>query len=128
MGRKKLSKIDKVRNYVAKNPDAKPAAIAAGTGIDVSYVYNIIAMEKKREGQVAKRRGRPPKINGDTAFAIASGRIVNMSTSGTPISPKLVTGISGKQYEVMDFSAPPPPSIFARISQRIKNLFTGAPR
>jgi hypothetical protein len=128
MGRKKISKVDKVRNYIAKHPDDKPAAIAAGTGIDVRYVYNILAMEKKRDTQIAKRRGRPPKVTGDTAFAIASGRIVNISTSNTPISPKLVTGISGKQYEAMDFSCPPPPSIFARISQRIKKLFSGAPR
>lgn len=129
MGRKKISKVDKVRNYVAKHPDDKPAAIAAGTGVDVSYVYNILAMEKKREGQIAKRRGRPLKLTGDTAFAIASGVYpVHASTSNTAISPKLVTGISGKQYEAMDFSAPPPPSIFARISQRIKNLFNRAPR
>lgn len=117
MGRKKISKADKVRNYIANHPDDKPAAIAAGTGVDVSYVYNIIAMEKKRGTQIAKRRGRPPKVNP-----------VHISTSNTAISPKLVTGISGKQYEAMDFSAPPPPSIFARISQRIKNLFNRAPR
>jgi hypothetical protein len=117
MGRKKISKVDKVRNYIAKHPDDKPAAIAAGTGVEVSYIYSILAMEKKREGQIAKRRGRPPKVNP-----------VHISTSNTAISPKLVMGISGKQYEAMDFSCPPPPSIFARISQRIKKLFSGAPR
>jgi len=121
MGRKKLTKVDKVRNYIAKHPSDKPAAIAAGTGVAVEYVYSIIAMEKKRDTQIAKRRGRPPKVSGNTAFAIASGR-------NTAISPKLITGISGKQYEAMDFSAPPSPSLFERITKRIKSLFVGAPR
>ena len=117
MGRKKLTKVDKVRNYIAKHPNDKPAAIAAGTGIDVKYVYSIIAMEKKRDTQIAKRRGRPPKVD-----------VVHVSTSNTSISPKLITGISGKQYEAMDFSAPPSPSLFERITKRIKNLFVGASR
>lgn len=117
MGRKKLTKVDKVRNYMAKHVDAKPAEIASATGVSVAYVYNIIAMEKKRDTQIAKRRGRPPKVD-----------VVHVSTSNTSISPKLITGISGKQYEAMDFSAPPPPSLFARITQRIKSLFGSAPR
>lgn len=119
MGRKKLSKVDKVRNYIAKNPDAKPAQIAEATGVAVTYVYSINALEKKRATRVAKRRGRPPKVNAVQTI---------ISTSNTPISPKLVTGLSGKTYEVMDFSAPPPPSLFARITQRIKSLFNSAPR
>ena len=117
MGRKKLTKVDKVRNYIAKHPSDKPAAIAAGTGVAVEYVYSIIAMEKKRDTQIAKRRGRPPKVD-----------VVHASTSNTSISPKLITGISGKQYEAMDFSAPPSPSLFERITKRIKSLFVGAPR
>lgn len=41
MGRKKLSMSEKVRRYMAANPNAKPAAVAAAVGVKPALVYAI---------------------------------------------------------------------------------------
>ena len=44
----KKSNAAKIREYMARNPDVKPAAVAEKFGINVQYVYVLRSLMKKQ--------------------------------------------------------------------------------
>ena len=52
---KKVTKAAQVRNYVAKNPKAKPAEVAEAIGVGLQYVYTVLWNAKKKAGVKAKK-------------------------------------------------------------------------
>jgi hypothetical protein len=93
MGRKAYTKTQKVQKFLERNAGAKASEISKATGVDIQYVYNIVSSSKKyKVGDVAlKKRGRPRKEKEvtDEVKKIADG---------------IIHGVSGKRYQVMDFS------------------------
>jgi hypothetical protein len=45
---KKLSKIQKIRNYIKDHPEAKPKAVADALGTTIQYVYSTMHEERKK--------------------------------------------------------------------------------
>jgi transposase len=66
MGRKAYTKSQKVQKYLEHNAGAKAPEVAKATGVDISYVYNIVSSSRKlKVGDSAtepKKRGRPTKL------------------------------------------------------------------
>jgi hypothetical protein len=96
MGRKAYTKTQKVQKFLERNAGASAPEIAKATGVGIQYVYNIVSSSRKyKVGDVAhkitKGRGRPRKEKEvtDEVKKIADG---------------IIHGVSGKRYQVMDFS------------------------
>ena len=45
---KKLSKVQKIRNYIKDHPEAKPRAIAEALGTTIQYVYSAMHQARKK--------------------------------------------------------------------------------
>jgi hypothetical protein len=57
MGRKAYTKTQKVQKFLERNADAKAPEIAKATGVDISYVYNIVSSSRKlKVGDVATKK------------------------------------------------------------------------
>ena len=101
--RKKVSKAEKISKYMTKHPNAKAGEIADALDANITYVYNVMSMEKKR---LAKLVAPKHKV------------IVNPApTAGVAFS-----GVSGARYEVTDFSVPKP-NLLQRIARQLKSIF-----
>ena len=59
MGRKKLSTSEKIRRYVQRNPEAKPAEVAVAIGCKASLVY-VVKNTMKKQAQLAETNNVSP--------------------------------------------------------------------
>lgn len=83
---KKTTKAEQVREYVAKNPKAKPPEIAKAVGTGLQYVYTVMHNTKKR----AKAKRALAKKARETQKQVLQGAIehwknISVSTSNTPM-------------------------------------------
>jgi hypothetical protein len=75
MDKSKKSNADKIREYAAANPKAKPAQIAKELGLRVAYVHQVQYNDRKAKAKAAvkmPKRGRPRKPVWTTADAFAT--------------------------------------------------------
>jgi len=90
---KKVTKAAQVRNYVAKNPKAKPAEVAEAIGVGLQYVYTVLWNAKKKAGVKAKKTTLTlPKIKKGMAEhkkimdeTIANWKTLSITSSNTPM-------------------------------------------
>ena len=83
---KKKTKAEQVREYVAKNPKAKPPEIAKAVGTGLQYVYTVMWNAKKK----AKVKRALAKKARETQKQVLEGAIehwknISVSTSNTPM-------------------------------------------
>jgi len=82
-----------VRNYVAKNPKAKPAEVAEAIGVGLQYVYTVLWNAKKKAGVKAKKTTLTlPKIKKGMAEhkkimdeTIKGWKTLSITSSNTPM-------------------------------------------
>jgi transposase len=118
MGRKAYTKSQKVQKYLEHNAGAKAPEVAKATGVDISYVYNIVSSSRKlKVGDSAtepKKRGRPTKLFKEL-MAVARGEQkprLRMQTAPTEAQATqnlsgVIQGATGAQYTFMDTSPKP---------------------
>jgi hypothetical protein len=90
---KKVTKAAQVRNYVAKNPKAKPAEVAEAIGVGLQYVYTVLWNAKKKAGVKAKKTTLTlPKIKKGMAEhkkimdeTIKGWKTLSITSSNTPM-------------------------------------------
>jgi len=89
---KKVTKAAQVRNYVAKNPKAKPAEVAEAIGVGLQYVYTVLWNAKKKAKVVKKATLTLPKIKKGMAEhkkimdeTIANWKTLSITSSNTPM-------------------------------------------
>ena len=90
---KKVTKAAQVRNYVAKNPKAKPAEVAEAIGVGLQYVYTVLWNAKKKAGVKAKKTTLTlPKIKKGMAEhkkimdeTIKGWKTLSITSSNTPV-------------------------------------------
>lgn len=77
MAKKKLSKSAQVRLYMAKHPGARAAEIAKSVGVPPGLVYNVRALDKKKNEGASKstptrRRSVAPSKSGENEILMAA--------------------------------------------------------
>jgi len=72
---KKVTKAAQVRDYVAKNPKAKPAEVAEAIGVGLQYVYTVLWNAKKKAGVKAKKTTLTLKREGAPRKGVTLGMI-----------------------------------------------------
>jgi hypothetical protein len=89
---KKVTKAAQVRNYVAKNPKAKPAEVAEAVGVGLQYVYTVLWNAKKKAKVVKKATLTLPKIKKGMAEhkkimdeTIKGWKTLSITSSNTPM-------------------------------------------
>ena len=90
---KKVTKAAQVRDYVAKNPKAKPAEVAEAIGVGLQYVYTVLWNAKKKAGVKAKKTTLTlPKIKKGMAEhkkimdeTIKGWKTLSITSSNTPV-------------------------------------------
>ncbi len=105
---KKVTKAAQVRNYVAKNPKAKPAEVAEAIGVGLQYVYTVLWNAKKKAKVVKKKRETltlrelmdTPKAKEAMAKhkqimdeTIADWKTVSITTSNTPMQIEMFDAV-----------------------------------
>lgn len=78
-----MSKSARIREAMKDNPKATPKEIAEAVGVDVSLVYNVRTIEKKKArakrakkgSTTPRRRGRPPKAKANPSGTVVSEAI-----------------------------------------------------
>lgn len=94
---KKVTKAAQVRNYVAKNPKAKPAEVAEAIGVGLQYVYTVLWNAKKKAGVKAKKTTLTlPKIKKGMAEhkkimdeTIKGWKTLSITSSNTPMQTEM---------------------------------------
>ena len=91
---KKVTKAAQVRNYVAKNPKAKPAEVAEAVGVGLQYLYTVLWNAKKKAKVVKKAKPTLtlPKIKKGMAEhkkimdeTIKGWKTLSITSSNTPM-------------------------------------------
>jgi hypothetical protein len=97
---KKVTKAAQVRNYVAKNPKAKPAEIAEAIGVGLQYVYTVLWNAKKKAKVVKKATLTLPKIKKGMAEhkkimdeTIANWKTLSITSSNTPMQIEMFDAV-----------------------------------
>jgi hypothetical protein len=93
---KTKTKAAQVREYVAKNPKAKPAEIAKAVDTGLQYVYTVMwNVKKKAKAQRAKvKAAKAAKSNQWTNIALASSGVPYYEDSVTDTTPKRMAQIA----------------------------------
>jgi len=113
MGRKAYTKTQKVQKYLERNTGAKAPEVAKATGVDISYVYNIVSTSKKlKAGDVAPKKATKGQQLKDLVYKVTQGRgrprkQVSISATQAQAIQNLsgvIQGATGAQYTFMDTS------------------------
>ena len=115
MGRKAYTKTQKVQKFLERNAGAKAPEVAKATGVDISYVYNIVSSSRKlKVGDVAPKKVTKGEQLRDLVFGVTKGRgrgrpKLRMQTAPTEVVPAqslsgVIQGATGAQYTFMDTS------------------------